>query len=66
MSILSRFKKVNWIADVLTPSAVILMEVLWLYPWLVFIGKELGARYSEDTSEFTVANLRPRVFLPRD
>ncbi len=42
MSILSRFKKVNWIADVLTPSAVILMEVLWLYPWLVFIGKELG------------------------
>ena len=42
MSIISRFKKVNWIADVLTPSAVILMEVLWLYPWLVFIGKERG------------------------
>jgi hypothetical protein len=42
VSILSRFKNVNWIANVLTPSAVILMEVLWLYPWLVFIGKDLG------------------------
>ena len=39
MSIISRFKKVNWIADILTPLAVMLMEVFWLYPWLVFIGK---------------------------
>jgi Domain of unknown function (DUF4129) len=42
VSIISRLKNVNWIADVLTPSAVILMEGLWLYPWLVFIGKERG------------------------
>jgi len=42
VSIFSKFYKVNWIADVLTPSTVILMEVLWLYPWLVFIGKLLA------------------------
>ena len=39
MSVFSRLNKVSWIADVLTPSAVILMEGLWLYPWLVYIGK---------------------------
>ena len=39
MSIISKLNKVNWIADVFTPLAVILMEVFWLYPWLVFIGK---------------------------
>ena len=39
MSLFSRLNKVNWIADVFTPLAVILMECFWLYPWLVFIGK---------------------------
>jgi hypothetical protein len=38
--IISRLSKVKWIADVLSPSAVILMEVFWLYPWLLFIGKQ--------------------------
>ena len=42
MSIFSRLNKVSWIADVFTPLAVILMEVFWLYPWLVFIGKLPG------------------------
>jgi len=41
VSIFSRFNKINWIADILTPSAVILTEVFWLYPWLVYFGKTL-------------------------
>jgi hypothetical protein len=32
------FKKVNWIADVFPPLAVILMEVFSLCAWLIFIG----------------------------
>jgi hypothetical protein len=39
MSIFSRFNKINWIADILTPLAVILTEVFWLYPWLVYFGQ---------------------------
>jgi hypothetical protein len=39
VSIISRLKKVNWIADVLTPAAVILTDVFWLYPWLVYFGQ---------------------------
>jgi hypothetical protein len=39
VSILSRFNRISWIADVLSPLTVILMEVFWIYPWLVFIGK---------------------------
>jgi hypothetical protein len=39
VSVFSRLSKVSWIADVITPLAVILMECFWLYPWLVFIGK---------------------------
>jgi hypothetical protein len=31
--------KLNWIAHVFTPLALILMETLWVYPWLVFLGK---------------------------
>jgi hypothetical protein len=42
VSILSGFKKINWINDVLTPLTVILMECLWLYPWLYFLGKQLA------------------------
>ncbi len=39
MAILSKLNRVNWIADVFTPLAVVLMEVFCVYPWLVFIGK---------------------------
>lgn len=39
MSFLDRLNKVNWIADVLSPLAVIMTEVFWLYPWLIVIGK---------------------------
>ena len=34
-----RLPYVNWIPIVFTPVAVILMEVFWLYPWLVWMGK---------------------------
>ena len=39
MSFFSRFNKVSWIADVLSPLAVIMTDVFWLYPWLIVIGK---------------------------
>ena len=39
MSVFSKLTKVSWIADVFTPSAVVLMECFWLYPWLVYFGK---------------------------
>ena len=38
MSFLTGFKKVNWIAGIFPPLAVILMEVFWLCPWLIFVG----------------------------
>ncbi len=34
-----RLAKLNWVADVLSPLAVTLMEAFWVYPWLVWIGK---------------------------
>jgi Domain of unknown function (DUF4129) len=39
VAFLTGFKKVNWIADIFSPLAVILMEVFCLCPWLVFIGR---------------------------
>lgn len=35
---MSRFKDFDWLAVVLYPLAVILMESFWVYPWLVWIG----------------------------
>ncbi len=29
----------NWITTIVIPAAVILMEVYWLYPWFLWIGK---------------------------
>ena len=39
MAIIQRLANLNWIAVVLSPVAVILMEVLWVYPWLVWAGE---------------------------
>ncbi len=39
MKLSRRLLDVNWISVALTPVAVILMEVFWLYPWLVWVGK---------------------------
>ena len=39
MGIINRLAKLNWITTVLTPLAIILMEVLWVYSWLVWFGK---------------------------
>lgn len=39
MKIVHKLVSLNWIAVVLFPLAVILMEVFWFYPWLVWIGK---------------------------
>jgi hypothetical protein len=39
VNIVSRLAALNWIAVVLTPVAVILMEAFWVYPWLLLIGR---------------------------
>lgn len=39
VAIVHRLAKLNWIAVVLSPVAVILMEVLWVYPWLAWLGE---------------------------
>jgi hypothetical protein len=31
--------RLNWIATVVIPAAVILTEVYWLYPWFLWLGK---------------------------
>jgi len=36
---LRRLPNLNWISIVFTPVAVIMMEVFWFYPWLVWAGK---------------------------
>jgi len=38
MAFLAGLKKVNWIADIFAPLAVILMEVFCLCAWLIYIG----------------------------
>lgn len=37
MGIIDRLSKINWITSVFLPLAVILMEVLWVYSWLVWL-----------------------------
>ncbi len=36
---LSRVTNLNWVASIFLPLMVIIMEVLWVYPWLVWVGK---------------------------
>ncbi|MFC1864637.1 DUF4129 domain-containing protein [Chloroflexota bacterium] len=35
-----RLLNLNWVAAVLFPLTVILMEAFWLYPWLVWVGQQ--------------------------
>jgi len=35
---MKRFRNFDWLAVVLYPLAVILMESFWVYPWLVWLG----------------------------
>lgn len=39
MTILRKVANLNWVATVLFPSTVILTEVMWVYPWLVLVGR---------------------------
>lgn len=40
MNVLARrLTRLNWIATVVIPVTVILMEVYWFYPWLLWVGK---------------------------
>ena len=38
MAFFAGFKKLNWISDIFSPLAVILMEVCCLCAWLIYIG----------------------------
>ena len=38
MRIIEKIAKMSWMTSALTPVAVILMEVLWVYSWLVWLG----------------------------
>ncbi|MFC2048141.1 DUF4129 domain-containing protein [Chloroflexota bacterium] len=38
-SIIHRLAKLNWVVVILSPLMVIMMEVCWVYPWLVWAGK---------------------------
>jgi hypothetical protein len=35
---MNRLKKINYLNDVFYPASVILMESLWFYPWLLWLG----------------------------
>ena len=39
MNLVHRLAGLNWVAAVLFPLAVVLVEVFWFYPWLVWLGK---------------------------
>jgi hypothetical protein len=34
-----QLSRVNWINTVVIPAAVVLMEVYWVYPWFLWLGK---------------------------
>ena len=42
MAVAHRLVSLNWIEAVLSPIAVALMEVLWIYPWLLWAGTRPG------------------------
>jgi hypothetical protein len=33
-----RIKKLDWLADIVYPLLLVLMETFWVYPWLVWLG----------------------------
>jgi hypothetical protein len=40
MNVMGRqLSRVNWMDTVIIPAAVVLMEVYWLYPWFLWLGK---------------------------
>lgn len=39
MTIVHRLTKLDWVAVVLSPLTVILMEAFWVYPWLAWVGQ---------------------------
>ncbi len=39
MTIVHRLANLNWVAVVLSPLMVMLMEAFWVYPWLAWVGK---------------------------
>ena len=39
VSLIHRLARLNWVAAVLFPLVAVLMEVFWIYPWLIWVGK---------------------------
>jgi len=53
-----RLTRLNWIATVVLPAVVVLMEVYWFYPWCLWLGKvEL---FSEPRAPFSIGGV---IFL---
>ena len=61
-TVLRRLANLNWMAVVLSPLAVILMEVLWVYPWLAWTG-ELPA-FDWQRSPLSLASLIFLIGIP--
>ena len=57
MNIIHRLANLNWIAA-LSPLVVILMEVFWVYPWLILVG-----RLPAFTDQRTPLSLASVIFL---
>ena len=56
--LLRRLPYLNWISVVFTPVAIVLMEVFWFYPWLVWTGKL--EFFTEDRPPLSLASV---IFL---
>lgn len=39
MKLSARLAGVNWMPQILTPAVIILLEALWFYPWLIWLGQ---------------------------
>lgn len=67
MTIIHRLANVNWIAVVLSPLTVILMEVCWVYPWLAWAGEwqELGWQRTPLTLASLILILSVSFFVTR-
>jgi hypothetical protein len=58
MNIFRKISNVNWVAGVLFPVAVILTDIMWVYPWMTHIG-----RWPVFAEGRTPLNLASLIFL---
>ena len=61
-TVFRKLANLNWIDVVISPLAVILMEVLWVYPWLAWTGELPGLGWQR--SPLSLASLIILVAIP--